>query len=79
MLVCSSSSWSAPLLPRSAYRSTCRGQAKSLSQNTDPLTVTIDGQGQIYLQETKVTYDELLQKLQADHRDRRQVFRADLL
>jgi biopolymer transport protein TolR len=56
---------SAPLLTVGVPINLPQSQAKSLSQNTDPLTVTIDGQGQIYLQEAKVTGDELLQKLQA--------------
>src|SRR6202162_5785441 len=56
---------SAPLLTVGVPINLPQSQAKSLSQNTDPLTVTIDGQGQIYLQEAKVTADELLKKLQA--------------
>ena len=56
---------SAPLLTVGVPINLPQSQAKSLSQNTDPLTVTIDGQGQIYLQEAKVTGDELLRKLQA--------------
>jgi biopolymer transport protein TolR len=56
---------SAPLLTVGVPINLPQSQAKSLSQNTDPLTIAIDDQGQIYLQDAKVTADELLQKLQA--------------
>jgi biopolymer transport protein TolR len=56
---------SAPLLTVGVPINLPQSQAKSLSQNTDPLTVTIDDQGQIYLQDAKVTADELMQKLQS--------------
>src|SRR5258708_20695728 len=55
---------SAPLLTVGVPINLPQSQAKSLSQNTDPLTVAIDGQGQIFLQDAKVTADELMQKLQ---------------
>jgi biopolymer transport protein TolR len=56
---------SAPLLTVGVPINLPQSQAKSLSQNTDPLTVAIDGQGQIFLQDAKVTDTELLAKLQA--------------
>ena len=56
---------SAPLLTVGVPIDLPQSQAKALSQNTDPLTIAIDDQGQIYLQDAKVTADELLQKLQA--------------
>src|SRR6201997_2840016 len=56
---------SAPLLTVGVPIDLPQSQAKSLSQNTDPLTVAIDGQGQIFLQDAKVTDAELLAKLQA--------------
>lgn len=56
---------SAPLLTVGVPINLPQSQAKSLPQNTDPITVAIDGQGQIFLQDAKVTADELLQKLQA--------------
>ena len=56
---------SAPLLTVGVPINLPQSQAKSLSQNTDPLTIAIDDQGQIFLQDAKVTADELLQKLQA--------------
>jgi len=56
---------SAPLLTVGVPINLPSSQAKSLSQNTDPLTVAVDAQGQIYLQDAKITADDLLQKLQA--------------
>jgi biopolymer transport protein TolR len=56
---------SAPLLTVGVPINLPQSQAKSLSQNTDPLTVAVDDQGQIYLQDAKVTVDELMQKLQS--------------
>jgi len=56
---------SAPLLTVGVPINLPQSQAKSLSQNTDPLTIALDGQGQLYLQDAKVTADELLAKLQA--------------
>jgi biopolymer transport protein TolR len=56
---------SAPLLTVGVPVNLPQSQAKALSQNTDPLTVAIDGQGQIYLQDAKVSFEELLVKLKA--------------
>jgi biopolymer transport protein TolR len=56
---------SAPLLTVGVPINLPQSQAKSLSQNTDPLTIALDGQGQLYLQDAKITADELLTKLQA--------------
>ena len=56
---------SAPLLTVGVPINLPSSQAKSLSQNTDPLTVAVDAQGQLYLQDAKITADDLLQKLQA--------------
>jgi biopolymer transport protein TolR len=56
---------SAPLLTVGVPINLPQSQAKSLSQNTDPLTVAINNQGQIFLQDAKVTADELMAKLQA--------------
>ena len=69
---------SAPLLTVGVPINLPQSQAKSLSQNTDPLTVTIDGQGQIYLQEAKVTGRRTAAEIAGRHRDPRRVFRADL-
>jgi biopolymer transport protein TolR len=56
---------SAPLLTVGVPINLPQSRAKSLSQNTDPLTVAIDGKGQIFLQDAKVTAEELMAKLQA--------------
>jgi len=56
---------SAPLLTVGVPINLPQSQAKSLSQNTDPLTVAVDAQGQIFLQDAKITADDLVQKLQA--------------
>ena len=56
---------SAPLLTVGVPINLPSSQAKSLSQNTDPLTVAVDAQGQLYLQDAQITADDLLQKLQA--------------
>ncbi len=56
---------SAPLLTVGVPVNLPQSQAKSLSQSPDPVTVTINAQGEIYLQDAKVSVDELLQKLKA--------------
>ncbi len=40
-------------------------EAKSISASTDPLYVSIQADGKVYLQETEITLDELAPKLQA--------------
>jgi biopolymer transport protein TolR len=40
-------------------------QAKSLDQDKEPLTVSVKADGQIYLQSTEITVEELVPKLQA--------------
>nr|WP_245263302.1 protein TolR [Azorhizobium doebereinerae] len=40
-------------------------QAKSMNQDKDPLTISVNGKGQIFLQETEIKLDELVAKLQA--------------
>ncbi len=40
-------------------------QAKSLDQDREPLTVTVNDKGQVYLQNTDVKLDELIPKLRA--------------
>src|ERR1700751_4962162 len=56
---------SAPLLTVGVPVNLPQTQAKSLSQNTDPLTVSIDNQGQIFLQDAKGPDSQLLAKLKA--------------
>jgi len=40
-------------------------QAKALNSETQPITVSINNEGKIYLQETEVPLDEVVPKLQA--------------
>ena len=40
-------------------------QAKAMNADTQPITVSINAAGQIYLQETEIPIDELVAKLQA--------------
>ena len=71
----------APLLSAGVQVTLPKANAKSLSQNdSKPLEVSIDGSGQIYLGETKVTLDRLtgmLQAIAAESKDRRVYLKAD--
>ncbi|TIX18043.1 biopolymer transporter ExbD, partial [Mesorhizobium sp.] len=40
-------------------------QAKAMNVDTQPITVSINASGQIYLQETEIPIEELVAKLQA--------------
>ncbi|QDY99966.1 protein TolR [Nitratireductor mangrovi] len=40
-------------------------QAKALNSDTQPITVSVNNQGQIFLQETEVPIDEVVPKLEA--------------
>lgn len=40
-------------------------QAKSVNQDKDPLTLSVNGKGQIFLQDTEIKIDDLVAKLQA--------------
>src|SRR6266705_1093900 len=42
-----------------------RTQAKSLDQDKEPLTISVNSQGQWYLQNTEIAVDDILPKLQA--------------
>src|SRR5271165_5256984 len=56
---------SAPLLTVGVAIDLPQTQAKSLDQDREPLTVTVDDKGQVYLQNTDIKLDELIPKLQA--------------
>jgi biopolymer transport protein TolR len=56
---------SAPLLTVGVPIDLPQSQAKSLDQDNQPLTVSINEKGQIYLQNGEISYDDLLPKLQA--------------
>jgi biopolymer transport protein TolR len=56
---------SAPLLTVGVPLDLPQSQAKSLDQDQKPLTVSVDGQGKIFLQDTEVNAEELVAKLVA--------------
>ena len=56
---------SAPLLTVGVPIDLPQSQAKSLDQDKEPLTVSVNLQGEIFLQETKIGVDELVAKLKA--------------
>src|SRR5262245_38466243 len=56
---------SAPLLTVGVPLELPQSQAKSLDQDKEPLTISVNLQGQIYLQNTEITVDELVPKLKA--------------
>src|SRR5689334_21624698 len=56
---------SAPLLTVGVPLELPQTQAKSLDQDKEPLTVSVKAGGQIYLQNTEITAEELVPKLKA--------------
>jgi biopolymer transport protein TolR len=56
---------SAPLLTVGVPLDLPQSQAKSLEQDKEPLTVSVDDKGQVFLMNTQVSPDELVAKLQA--------------
>jgi len=56
---------SAPLLTAGVPIDLPQSQAKPLSSDQDPISITIDPTGKIYLQETEITLDEMVPKLEA--------------
>jgi biopolymer transport protein TolR len=56
---------SAPLLTVGVPLELPQTQAKSLDQDKEPLTISVNQQGQVYLQETEIGLDELIGKLKA--------------
>ena len=56
---------SAPLLTVGVPIDLPQTQAKSLDQDKEPLTISVDDKGAIYLQNSSVALDDLLPKLQA--------------
>src|SRR3954470_4501169 len=55
----------APLLTVGVPIDLPQTQAKGMEQDKEPLVISINDEGEIFLQETKVTVDELLAKLKA--------------
>src|SRR5215468_12568862 len=56
---------SAPLLTVGVPLDLPQSQAKSLDQDREPLTISVNLQGQIFLQNTEIGIEELLPKLKA--------------
>jgi biopolymer transport protein TolR len=56
---------SAPLLTVGVAIDLPQTQAKSLEQDREPLTVSVNNQGQVYLQNAEIKVEELVPKLQA--------------
>src|SRR5215470_8586525 len=56
---------SAPLLTVGVPLDLPQTQAKSLDQDREPLTISVNLQGQVFLQNTEITIEELLPKLKA--------------
>jgi len=55
----------APLLTVGVPIDLPQTQAKGMDQDREPLTVSVNTKGQVYLQEAEVTIEELVAKLQA--------------
>src|SRR6201984_572502 len=56
---------SAPLLTVGVPLDLPQSQAKSLEQDREPLTISVNLRGQIFLQNTEITAEELVPKLKA--------------
>jgi biopolymer transport protein TolR len=56
---------SAPLLTVGVPLDLPQTKAKSLDQDKEPLTVSVNAKGEVYLQNTEITLDELVAKLKA--------------
>ncbi|ASV87011.1 MULTISPECIES: protein TolR [Brucella/Ochrobactrum group] len=56
---------SAPLLTVGVPIDLPDTQAKAMNADTQPITVSVNSEGQIYLQETEIPLDEVVAKLQA--------------
>ena len=56
---------SAPLLTVGVPIDLPQTQAKSLEQDKEPLTLSVDTQGKVFLQNSEIPIDELVPKLQA--------------
>ncbi len=56
---------SAPLLTVGVPLDLPQSQAKSLDQDREPLTVSVNGQGQLFLQNSEIKVEDLVPKLKA--------------
>jgi biopolymer transport protein TolR len=55
----------APLMTTGVPLDLPQTQAKALDQDKEPLTVSVNEKGEVYLQKTEITMDELVPKLEA--------------
>src|SRR5262245_46126678 len=55
---------SAPLLTVGVPLDLPQSQAKSLDQDKEPLTISVNNQGKVFLQNTEIGVEELIGKLQ---------------
>jgi biopolymer transport protein TolR len=55
----------APLLTVGVPIDLPEAQANALNSETQPITISVDGDGRIYLQETEIELDEIVAKLEA--------------
>lgn len=70
----------APLMSNAVNIDLPKVATNPVNQDSQPLTVSVDAQGQVYLQDQKVDLSELVAKLQAivqDNKDRRIFVRGD--
>src|SRR5271156_2004047 len=56
---------SAPLLTVGVPLDLPQSQAKALQQNNEPLTISVNSQGQLFLQNSEIKVDDLVPKLKA--------------
>ena len=56
---------SAPLLTVGVPIDLPQSQAKSIEQDKEPLTISVNDKGQIFLQNSEITVDDLVPKMQA--------------
>src|SRR6476659_4300902 len=56
---------SAPLLTVGVPIDLPQSQAKSIEQDKEPLTISVNDQGQIFLQNSEITVEDLVPKMQA--------------
>ncbi len=55
----------APLMTAGVPIDLPQTQAKALDQDREPLTLSVNGKGQVYLQETEIKLEEIIPKLKA--------------
>ncbi|MSP50387.1 MAG: protein TolR [Alphaproteobacteria bacterium] len=60
----------APLLTVGVPVDLPKTQAATINEQVEPLTITVNGQGQIYIQEAEVAEDQLVPRLQAIARNK---------